>query len=190
MSRKLKRSSPLTSAHYLQSQLVAADVDDPYEKGAKLRVMRNLREHPLHMLAHKGVITDAQKYAGEIFRAKYERAVIGASIAIDYSKDRVDGGPTPEPLSETQQRAVEWLNDVARYPSIGKIGFAILTQICGEGHGIAETAQKWRSTHVQAGPRGEGYISSRLVECLDGLLDYMGAVAIGKRSGIRAQHND
>ncbi len=190
MSRKAKKPLAMTSSHYLQSYLVAADVPDPYEPEKPLRVMRNLREHPLHMLAHNGRITDAQKWAGEIFRAKYERAVIGASIAIDYSKERVDGGPAIEPLTEGQQRAVEWLNQVARYPSIGKIGFAILTQICGEGRGIAETAEKWRGAHVQSGPRGEGYISSRLVECLDGLLDFMGAVAVGRKSSIRGERND
>jgi len=183
MAPAVKRKSPqLTSATYLQGVLVAADVPDPYEPDKPLRVMKNLREHPLHMLAHRNVINSAQQYAGEKYRANYERAVIGASIAIDYSRDRVDGGPTPEPLTESRQKAIEWLKRVASYPGIGKRGDAILSQICGQGFGIAECARNLK----YPGPRGEGFVSHRLVECLDTLLEFMGDVAKGQRSDIRS----
>lgn len=186
-TRRAKKPGPMTSATYLQSVLVAADVPDPYEPEKPLRVMRNLREHPLHMLSHSGRINEAQRWAGEKFRAAYEKAVIGASIAIDYSRVRVDGGPSRDPLSETQIRAVDWLNKLARYPTTGKASYAILTQICGEGRGIAEVARQWEKSIGLTGPRAEGFVSGNLILGLDAILDFEGAVATGKRSVIRAE---
>jgi hypothetical protein len=181
MSRKPK---PVTLAgQYPRAVIAPADVDDPFEKGAKLRVVRNLREHPIAFLEAKGVLSTSQVIAADTFRKKWEATQRG-NQAIDYSKTRVDGGKLSDPLSERVQEAVSWLNLAARYPGIGVVGFAILVSVCGEGRGIAETAKR----HNKTGPRGEGYISSRLCEALDALNDHMDQVATGKRSEMRFVH--
>jgi hypothetical protein len=181
-----RKSAPITSAHYLQSSLIATDVPDPFEPDRPLRVMRNLREHPLHFLLHKGSIDMPQYLAGDKYRMNYERAIIGASIAMDYSRDRVDGGLAPEPLTESRQKAIEWLKQVASYPCIGKRGNAILSQICGQGFGIAETARNLDFP----GRNGETFISMRLKECLDALNEFMGQTAVGRRSYIRVERGE
>lgn len=178
----MRRKKPVTLAQqYPQALLSPADVDDPYEPGAKLRVIRNLREHPIATLHHNGRISESQRIAAELFRSKYELSVLGAAKAIDYTKERVDGGKLSEPLSERSQEAFQWLNNVARYPSIGKVGFSILVAICGEGKGIAETAKTWSGAHVVAGSRGQGFILGRLIEALEGLIEHCGMTAIGTR---------
>lgn len=176
----MRKPKPVTLAQqYPRAVLAPADVDDPYEAGAKLRVIRNLREHPIATLHHNGTISESQRIAAELFRSKYELSVLGAAKAIDYTKERVDGGRLAEPLSERAQEAFQWLNSVARYPGIGKLGFTVLVAICGEGKGIAETAKAWNGSHA-AGSRGQGYVRGRLIEALEGLIEHCGMTAIGR----------
>lgn len=170
----MSRKKPITLAQqYPQAVLAADDVDDPYERGAKLRVIRNLREHPIAMLAHSGRITEAQRIAGMEFNRRFEAAAIGQQQAIDYSKTRVDGGGAIEPLPERIQEAVQWLNRLAKGGSVGKAGFAILSQICGEGRGVNETAQRFYNAGCPKGRAGDGWVLGILVTALDGVLDFM-----------------
>ena len=175
-----RRKAPITLATSAHIELKAGVVDDPYEKGAKLAVMMNVREHPISRLHHAGQISDSQKIAGEMFRANYERAVLGGSKAIDYTKERVDGGMAAEPLSEAVQRAVQWLNDVARYSGCGPRGYAVLTQICGEGHGLQETARRMRGSGAPGGRAGDGYVLGVLVTSLEALIQHCGMEAVGR----------
>ncbi len=176
--RRVKLQEP---AHR-QAVIREIEVDDPYEKGAKLRAARNIREHPLHILHANKRIDSAQLLAGEMFRRRWERAAIGASRSIDLSAIRVDGGgPVLGTITDGAAESMEWLNRVARYPGCGKVGFAILSQICGEGRGIAETADRWLGAHVVAGSRGQGFVIGRLIEALDALIECEGMVAVGRR---------
>lgn len=179
------RRVQLQEPAHRQAVIREVEVDDPYEKGEKLRVARNIREHPLHTLHASKRIDDAQLVAGEMFRRKWERAAIGPSKSIDLSAIRVDGGgPVLGTITDGAAESIQWLNRVARYPGCGKVGFAILSQICGEGRGIAETADRWRSAsapHVVAGSRGQGFVIGRLIEALDALIECEGMVAVGRR---------
>jgi hypothetical protein len=184
--RRVKLQEPrrvtLQEPAHRQAVIREIEVDDPYEKGAKLRVARNIREHPLHILHANKRIDGAQLLAGEMFRRRWERAAIGASKSIDLSAIRVDGGgPVLGTITDGAAESIEWLNRVARYPGCGKVGFAILSQICGEGRGIAETADRWLGAHVVAGSRGQGFVIGRLIEALDALIECEGMVAVGRR---------
>lgn len=177
-ARRVKLQEP---AHR-QAVIREIEVDDPYEKGVTVRVARNIREHPLHILHANKRIDSAQMVAGEMFRRRWEKAAIGPSRSIDLSAIRVDGGrPVGGTVSDGAAEALEWLNRVARYPGCGKVGFAILSQICGEGRGIAETAKMWAGAHVVAGSRGQGFVIGRLIEALDALIECEGMVAVGRR---------
>lgn len=170
----MSRKKPVSLAQqYPQAVLAVDDVDDPYERGAKLRIVRNVREHPIAMLAHMGRITEAQRIAGMEFCRRFEAASIGQQQAIDYSRTRVDGGGAIEPLPERIQEAVEWLNSLARASGTSKVGFAILSQICGEGRGIQETALRFHNSGCPKGRAGDGWVLGILVSALEGVLDFM-----------------
>ena len=170
----MSRKKPVTLAQqYPQAVLAVDDVDDPYERGAKLRIVRNVREHPIAMLAHLGRITEAQRIAGMEFNRRFEAAAIGQQQAIDYSRTRVDGGGAIEPLPERVQEAVQWLNGLARYRGTSKTGYAILSQICGEGRGVNETAQRFYNAGCPKGRAGDGWVLGILVSSLEGVLDFM-----------------
>lgn len=189
MSRKRKVTITLATSRHVE--LGEGLVDDPYEKGAKLRVVRNVREHPVSHLHARGILSESQKIAGDMFRAHYERAVLGGSRAIDYVKERVDGGLPAEPLTESAQRATQWLNDVARHSGCGMRGYAILTHVCGEGHGLVATSKMLRGSGCPGGMQGIGYVQALLIDSLERLIQHLGMEAVGrerrKSSGILSE---
>jgi hypothetical protein len=118
--RKGKPYNPATAAHdrrssdLLRNAVVAEiEIDDPYEKGAKLVMMRSLRDDPLARLHARKQIDEAQYEAGKQYREEWEKAERGPR-AIDPSKEYVDGGQFPEPLTEVQRAAVASLTRVGR----------------------------------------------------------------------------
>ena len=164
------RKNKITLAgSYLQASLVPTDVADPYEKGAELRVMKNVNEHPLHRLHHIGVIKPHQYLAGLEFCKRFEVAGIGKQGAIDYSQDRVDGGLPSEPLTEKMVESFQWLNDVARCPDVGKQGFAALEAVCGQGKAVSEWAREIGRSNGYSKQRAEGYAAITLSNALTGL---------------------
>lgn len=176
-----RRKATITLATSAHIELAEDIVDDPYEPGAKLRVIRNVREHPISRLAHAGQISESQKICAEMFRARYERSMLGGTTSIDYAKDRVDGGQLSEPLSEAVQEATQWLNDCARYSGCGQIGWSVLTHVCGEGRGIREVARLMRGSGVPAGRPGDGYVLGVLVVSLECLIQHLGMEAVGRQ---------
>lgn len=88
----------------LVAELSTIDVDDPLEFGAKLTATRNIRNDPLARLHSHHQIDDAQFYAGRAYQRDWETAERGAQ-AIDPTKEAVDGGRFPEPLSDSQGKA-------------------------------------------------------------------------------------
>lgn len=176
-----------TGAKMLKIGLV--EVDDPFalKPGQKIIVPRNLT--PLSDLHSRDKIDEAQKRAGEKFADMYERAELGGAQAIDYTREHVDGGPTPEPLSEQQQEALDWLRRVGRYPGIGKEGFEVLRAVCGFGRPVSDYAkQLGRRRGLSYGIAGrmraeEGYALIRLCEALDCLVEMLDYKARGNNRG-------
>lgn len=179
MSRR--KAPPITLATTMQQIVVIEEVVDPYETNKKAKAAVNVREHALAYLHHIDRLTDEQYLAGNEFRRNYEAAVLGGFKAIDYSRVRVDGGELSDPLTERAQAAHRWLTDVARLPGIGPIGYSLLSRIAGEGESIGHVAKTWPGEHRLSAQRREGFISGRLTECLDLLVDHLGLVARGKR---------
>ena len=168
----MSRKKPVSLAQqYPQAVLAVDDVDDPYERGAKLRIVRNVREHPIAMLAHMGRLTEAQRIAGMEFCRRFEAASIGQQQAIDYSRTRVDGGGAIEPLPERVQEAVAWLNRCSRL--VGLQGWPILISVAGEGRGLQETAKLFHRAGCPKGRAGDGYVLGILVMALEAVLDFL-----------------
>lgn len=176
-----RRKAVVTLATSTHIELAEGLVDDPYEPGKQLRVMRNVREHPVAWLHARGQLSESHRICGEMFRAKYERAMLGGAKAVDYTKERVDGGMPAEPLSEAVQEAVEWLNGCARYSGCGQIGWSVLTAVCGEGFGIQETARRMRHSGAPGGRAGDGWVLGVLITSLEALIKHLGMEAVGRR---------
>lgn len=88
----------------VKNHLAPIDVDDPFEVAAKITVMRSTRDDPLGDLHARNMIDEAQYQAGRAFQSDWERAERGPR-AIDPSKEAVDGGMMPEPITEAQRRS-------------------------------------------------------------------------------------
>ena len=67
-------------------------VDDPYQHGERVVVLRSLRDDPLGRLHNRKAIDEAQYQAGRHWQQCYEIAEISGARAIDPSKEAVDGG--------------------------------------------------------------------------------------------------
>lgn len=138
------------------------DVDDPWEKGAKITVARSLRDDPLARLHVRDQIDDAQYNAGRQFQNDFETAERGPR-AIDPSKEAVDGGRMPEPITEEQRAAV---NRLARaHAALGRDGSSIVHEVLVH----RSTSAAMASRRGLSGERWERYFGMRFQECLDRL---------------------
>ena len=174
----MKKPKPVTLAkQYPRAMLAPAEVDCPYEPGAKIRAMRNVAEHPISAMLHRGSISEAQAVAANQFRANFERAMLGGAQGIDYAKIRVDGGVFSDPLPEATQRAFMWLSNVSK--KLDPVSWALLCQIAGEGLALADVAKKWRQ-YAASGSRGEGWVRGRFIEAIDSLIDATGQKSVGR----------
>lgn len=96
----------------VHAEVMPLDVEDPYEPGAKITVLRSTRRDPLAWMHAHEQITDAQYLAGRDWQRDWERCEQGAR-AIDPTREAVDGGRLPEPLSDKRTAASERLAGVA-----------------------------------------------------------------------------
>jgi hypothetical protein len=144
----------------VQKYLVPREVDDPYEIGGKILVMRSTRDDPLADLHARRMIDEAQYHAGREFQSDFETAERGPR-AIDPGKEAVDGGTMPEPITEAQQRAAKML--ARAYSALGQDGSALTHDVLVHSKTRAQVAQ----SRGLVGRRWEEYFGMRFRECLD-----------------------
>lgn len=142
------------------AQVAPIEVEDPYEAGGKLLVMRSVRDDPLALMHARNRIDEAQYQAGRAFQRDFETAERGPR-AIDPGKEAVDGGLSPEPITEGQRKAAKRLALVHR-------------QLGADGSALASDVLIARKTYIQvcearglSGSRWEDYFARRFRECLD-----------------------
>ena len=87
-----------------QAEAVPVEVEDPYASNDKIVVTRQIRNDPLGRLHAHRQIDDAQLAAGRAYQRDREIAQRGAR-AIDFTKEAVDGGKLPEPITDRQIKA-------------------------------------------------------------------------------------
>jgi hypothetical protein len=162
---KLKRIVHDRTSHDLlrNAQVAPVEVDDPYEEGARIVVMRSTRHDPLADLMSKGQIDHCDYVAGRHWQAAWESAEIGGVSAIDPTRAAVDGGQLPEALTDTQRRAMEDLEDARG--ALGREGHALICDVPGRGMSIAEAARH-RGLASEADRK---YAGKRFRECLSTL---------------------
>src|SRR5882724_12293132 len=89
------------------AEVAAVEVDNPLalEPGEKIVTLRSIRNDPLARLHSHRQIDEVQYQSGRAFQNDWEKAERGPR-AVDPTREYVDGGRTPEPITEGQRRAV------------------------------------------------------------------------------------
>jgi len=151
----------------LQPHLDPIEVEDPMEQGSKLIVMRSTRDDPLAGLHARKRIDEAQYHAGRAFQKDFENAERGPR-AIDPGKEAVDGGVTPEPITEAQQASAKRLGEI--YRLLGQNGSALAHSILVHGYSIEATALM----RMMVTEREIRFLGQRFKECLDDLAVFYG----------------
>lgn len=143
--------------------------DDPYEPGAKLRVLRSLRNDPLAAMHNAKQIDQAQFVAGRHWQHAFELVEVGGVRAVDLTRERVDGGSIPQAtISDAQIRA---FGDLTRATTaLGLEGDSMIRDFLGRGLCLRDIAVR-RSAHSE---RERNYIGYRLRECLNTLATEFG----------------
>lgn len=169
----------------LRNAMVAPiEVDDPLEVGSKLIVMRSVRNDPLAGLHSRAQIDEAQYHAGRAFQRDFETAERGPR-AIDPSKEAVDGGVLPEPITESQQKAARKLGEI--YRALGADLSALLHDVLIDGKSRCELAGR----RGFVGKRWEEFFGERFRHALDRIAIIYGfaqsrSLADGRRVQISA----
>lgn len=161
------------------AQVAAVVTDDPYEPGAKVTVLRSLRDDPLAAMHNAKQIDQAQFIAGRHWQRAFELAEAGGVRAVDLTKERVEGGGIPQAtISDAQIRA---FGDLKRaMAALGQEGESLIKDFLGRGWCLRDVAAR-RGAHSE---RERGYIGWRLRECLDTLtveFGYAGRVSKKRR---------
>jgi hypothetical protein len=128
-------------------------VDDPFEQGAKLTVTRNIRNDPLARLHSHRQIDDAQFYAGRAYQRDWENAERGAR-AIDPTKEAVDGGRFPEPLSDSQAKAIDRVASVE--VALGRTMTRVIQAVLIHGMSMEVMALKMFGRHGEVASKYYG----------------------------------
>ncbi|MFG1432335.1 hypothetical protein V5F44_11110 [Xanthobacter sp. V2C-8] len=149
-------------------------VPDPWEPGARLSVPCNMRESPIEHMAARKRLNAAQKDAADRYRALYERAQLGPLRAMDLAKERLDGGGAGDAFSDRVMEATRRIALANR--CLGRVAAALAINVIGEGVTIAAMAGRYRHLTPQL---AQGYVSGRLIEVLDQLVEHWGLIAEG-----------
>lgn len=144
----------------LKAEVSTREIDNPtfndaHEIGRLGNVKRitafvNVRESAVSVLASKGQVSESQVAAADRFRRLFEAMGGAGARAMDPSKEFVDGGRIPDPISAHQIDAGKELADA--YAQVSKqhglYAWRLLGYVCGEGRSIHEltTTRRQRDT--------------------------------------------
>lgn len=163
MTKPGKIHDRLSQDLLINSVVSIAIVDDPFEKGAKLKVLRSIRDDVLAALYSRSQIDDAQYRAGRDAERLFEASYVGRISGIDPSRIMVDGGQFPEAITDKQIQANRELTR-AKF-KLGDEGYLLVRDILGDRMSISKAAEK----RDCAGERGTRYTGQRFRECLETL---------------------
>lgn len=149
------------------AQLAPQEVDDPFEIGAKIIVMRSTRDDPLAGLHARNQVDGAQYEAGRTFQRYFEAAERGP-CAIDPSKEAVDGGRMPEPITEQQRLSATRL--AAAHRKLGEDRSAIVHDVLIHSRTFPSISQM----RGLSGRKWDDYFSDKFRESLDILAELWG----------------
>lgn len=139
---KRPKKRPVT---YGKIELQPAFVDNPYWRPdlegestvpRKIRADVNVRESAVGTLAARRLIDEAQAEAAVRFRRHWEAIGGAGAQAMDYARDKVDGGKIADPIDISQMRAAKHLAEAER--TLGERNYELVRSVCGEGKAMTE----------------------------------------------------
>lgn len=138
--------------------------DDPYEHGAKITVIRSLRDDPLAAMHNAKQIDESQFVAGRHWQRAYELSEIGGVRAIDPTREAVDGGQIAQiTITDSQIKA---FGDLKRAIIVlGMEGESLIRDVLALHLTVAQAADK-RGLFSEMARK---YLGRRFRECLDTL---------------------
>jgi hypothetical protein len=144
------------------SHVVEVEVDDPYEPGgARIGVLRSVRDDPLADHRARGHIDEAQYLAGREFQKHFGIAERGPRAM--QMAELVDGSPARESLTDEQLRAGKWLTKC--YVELGRDGAALVHDMLISNLTTSQIA----ASRGMIGSNWERYFARRLFEALNTL---------------------
>lgn len=171
-SPRRRKSKPFNPAHdrmatdLLRNAKVApVEVDDPYEEGGKIIVMRSTRDDPVADMHARGHLTDCEFATCRHWQNAYERSEIGGVRGIDPTLEAVDGGRVWEGLTDTQRKAILSVSNARNI--LGENGNYVITQVLGHKKTIEQLAFEWKG--AKRDTAGCKYVRRRFHECLETL---------------------
>ncbi len=144
----------------LKNYLVPQEVDDPFDAGAKITIMRSTRNDPLANLHARKSIDEAQYQGGRAFQNDFETIEHGAK-AVDPSQPYVDCSLVARGVSDAYSKALVRLQLAHR--ELGQHGAALVHAVIIVGRSIDDIC-KDRGLTSQ---RENDYIGRRFRECLE-----------------------
>lgn len=180
---RLKRSPHNPLAEYQQREagpFVVMEIENPLallpdmgKLRATIEVIRQTRGDPLAALHARKFIDEASYHGGRAYQNDFETAERGPQ-AIDPSKEYVDGGKPPEPITDRQQAAVVRL---ARADlRLGVAGKSLIRGFLITGLTMEQLCQ----ARGLLGMREKLYIGRRIRECLNDLAVIYGFATGGR----------
>lgn len=96
----------------------------------------NIKESAVGTLAARKLIDKAQAEAALRFRRHWEATGGAGAQAMDYSRDKVDGGGVIDPIGIMQMQAARKLAEAER--TLGERNYDLVRKVCGEGRAMTE----------------------------------------------------
>jgi hypothetical protein len=162
-----KRQKPVTLGNVImlevENPLYSRAHDGDRTNPRTITACYNPRESYAGMLYARKTITQAENEAATRIRRAWEGIGGAGAKAMDYSKLVVDGGLTPEPLSERQQEYGRLLKDAAL--RLGPQGYDLTIKLAGQG---------LMPKDMVATRRQQDYLGQRFQECLETLAVHWG----------------
>lgn len=128
-----------------------------------IKATYNPKESYVGYLWQKKNITDAEKWAGDRVRQAYEAMGGSGAPAMDYTRLKVDGGGSSDPITERQLKAASILLESSR--ALGPEGHDLVIVLAGEG--------LWPKD-LTLDKEKRRFMSMRFRECLETLAVYWG----------------
>lgn len=97
----------------------------------RVRVVISFKHDPVGRMFARGQIQEAEYKAARELQRLHDQAQIGVIRAMDPSKECVDGGLLPDPLTDVQQRAIRQIRAVERGLKMahGTIGLSLINAV-------------------------------------------------------------
>lgn len=151
------------------ARVAVAIVKDPYSAtGEHIAVTRSVRDDPLADMLSRRVIDQAMFEAGRTWQRYHELTTIGPISAIDPSKEAVDGGVMPDPITDKQIDAFREI--AAADKMLGQWGSILVRNLLSDGKTVGQIC----ITHRCVTARQQNFMSQRIRECLNDLARHFG----------------